>query len=117
MTESDEWATVETVVDEELDSNHHETIHKQGPSGIEQGILEKSRLTCMVSLFSNITKAKLYYCYYIFLQFFSSSVIPIHGYFFLLWLVFITLCRSFGFLLKGPAQMNIQLLVRIKLLD
>ncbi|EFX77732.1 hypothetical protein DAPPUDRAFT_225607 [Daphnia pulex] len=41
MTESDEWATVETVVDEELDSNHHETIHKQGPSGIEQGILEK----------------------------------------------------------------------------
>lgn len=115
MTESDEWATVETVVDEELDSNHHETIHRQGPSGIEQGILEKSRLNLYG--FCNITKAKLDYCFYIFLQFFSSSVIPIHGYFFLSWLVFITLCRSFGFLLKGPAQMNIQLLVRIKLLD
>jgi hypothetical protein len=69
MTESDEWATVETVVDEELDSNHHETIHKQGPSGIEQGILEKSRLTCMVS----VTLQKLYLFLHIFAVLFILS--------------------------------------------
>jgi hypothetical protein len=49
MTESDEWATVETVVDEDMDSNPDGTTYRQGPSGIEQGILEKSRLICMVS--------------------------------------------------------------------
>lgn len=69
MTESDEWATVETVVDEELDSNHHETIHKQGPSGIEQGILEKSRLTCMVS----VTLRKLHLFLHIFAVLFILS--------------------------------------------
>jgi len=63
MTESDEWATVETVVDEELDSND-ETIYRQGPSGIDQGILEKSRLTLYG--FSDIANSKLYYCFYIF---------------------------------------------------
>nr|CAH0100721.1 unnamed protein product [Daphnia galeata] len=41
MTESDEWATVETVVDEDMDSNPDGTTFRQGPSGIEQGILEK----------------------------------------------------------------------------
>ena len=49
MTESDEWATVETVVDEDMESNPDGTTYRQGPSGIEQGILEKSRLICMVS--------------------------------------------------------------------
>ncbi len=43
MTESDEWATVETVVEDGVD-NFDGATNGQGPSGVdEHGVLEKSR--------------------------------------------------------------------------
>lgn len=43
MAESDEWATVETVV-EDADSNPDRVSYSQAPGGIEQSILTTSRL-------------------------------------------------------------------------
>lgn len=40
MSESDEWATVETVADEEIGDN---ALNGQGPDGIQFSVLETSR--------------------------------------------------------------------------
>jgi hypothetical protein len=64
-------------------------------------------LICMVSDKSS----KLHWFKFVF-QFFSSLVIPIPGYFSLLWLVYITWFRNFGFLLRAPTQMHTLRLVR-----
>lgn len=103
MTESDEWATVETVVEDDMDSTFES---RRGPSGIQQSIFEQSMSSSILVCRANLD---LHLC----LQLFPSSLVSIHGYFSLLHLVSTTLCRSFV-LPRLPAQPSTQILVRRK---
>ena len=108
MTESDDgWATVETVVDDGVDNNI-DGVSGQGPSGIdENGVLEKSRWHVKLYTFEQFLNNSLIFL--TFLQFFSSSVVSIHGFFSLLRLVCTIWYRSFGFPLRAQVQQHLKL--------
>lgn len=84
MAESDEWATVETVVEEEIDRNSDGVSYAQGPAGIDSGILEKSRW--QVNLFKVWCNVKiLSWFYFIFSHIHSHKCQPMAPSFYCDW--------------------------------
>ncbi|XP_057374995.1 selenoprotein S-like [Daphnia carinata] len=74
MTESDEWATVETVVEDDMDSTFERASSKRGPSGIEQSIFEQT-LSVLISTNPWLLLFIALGVYYLVQKFRSSQVI------------------------------------------